>query len=583
MRPELEQIEKIEKYLNGELSAADKAAFELQLAEDPQLREDLRLHQDLMKGLDRIKQIQSVRRAKQHFQRTSWLRWGGFGLGLAAIAVAVFLLLTHQHSQPTAIPGESYTIDLTRDTVLKTAHGALIQIPRGSIDANGAPTIRLSIKEAYSIADMIRYSLTTQSNDQPLSSGGMIDIQPAPGNSARIVRPLTIKLPTNRVETNMQLFKGTLAGNGKINWTSPRPLADTTPQKDLAYGRSLFQTNCAQCHSPAYAVTGPSLAYIGERRSRTWLNSFIRNNQKVLASGDCYSRYIFNAYNKTAMNLFPNLTDRDIDQLLAYLDNESQLTDSKQVPDYKREFDSCRKYRQMEGILDQNRQALIDSNGIRTNVIRRDNTGVIITDTTVVYTDPAPVITIEHPSIYYTFTVESFGWYNVDALLKDLPGIEPSELRVHMTEEYAAEVNVFLIIPGRKILIEGGFLKDSKTDFGFLTEDARIPLPQREQAYVFATGEYQGKAVFEINSFITSTQQTINLQPEAMTKAQIAAILSHLDLNQLSIRVADSRNATRIRAIDTSLAAIARFKPRDCDCDCKLDGPGDISLDEQVK
>jgi hypothetical protein len=183
------------------------------------------------------------------------------------------------------------------------------------------------------------------------------------------------------------------------------------------------------------------------------------------------------------------------------------------------------------------------------------------------------VTTIEHPSIYYTFTVESFGWYNVDALLKDLPGIEASELRVHMTEEYAAEVNVFLVIPGRKILTEGGFLKDSKTDFGFLTEDAQIPLPQHEQAYVFATGEYLGKAVFAIGTFITDRSQTINLQPAPMTKEQITAIVSHLDLNQLSIRVADSRNASRIRAVDTSLAAIARFKPRNCDCDCKFDEP----------
>jgi hypothetical protein len=140
-----------------------------------------------------------------------------------------------------------------------------------------------------------------------------------------------------------------------------------------------------------------------------------------------------------------------------------------------------------------------------------------------------------------------------------------------MTEEYAAEVNVFLVIPGRKILTEGGFLKNSKTDFGFLTEDGQIPLPQGEQAYVFATGEYQGKAVFAISSFITSIQQTINLQPSPMTKEQITAIVSHLDLNQLSIRVADSRNVARIRAIDTSLAMIARFKPLNCDCDCKLD------------
>src|SRR5580658_4602724 len=511
MRPELEQIETIEKYLNGQLSAAERIAFESQLAADPALREAVALQQDIQDALHRISLTAAIKHAKHRLLRNTWLRRGGFGLGAIIIAITALLVLTPPRSGPASIPGEVYTIDLTRDTLLTTIHGARIQIPSGSIDAEGAHSIRLNIREAYTIADMIRYSLTTQSYGQPLGSGGMIDIQPAPGTTARIVRPLTIKLPTSRIEENMQLFKGATNDNGKINWTDPKPLpdgsesinsADSSARKDLAYGRNLFQTNCAQCHSPSRAVTGPPLAYIGQRRSFNWLVRYIRNNQKVLASGDCYSQYIFNAYNKTLMPLYPNLSDKDIDCILHYLQNQSPLVDSNSVPDPKREFDSCRQYRQMADILNRNRQGLIDSNGIRTKVIRRDDTGAIITDTTIVYTTPAPVITVEHPSIYYQFTIESFGWYNVDALLKDLPGIEPSELRVHITEDYAAEVNAFLVIPGRKVLTEGGYLKDSKTDFGFLTEDAQIPLPQNEQAYVFATGEYHGKPVFSISPFI---------------------------------------------------------------------------------
>jgi hypothetical protein len=167
--------------------------------------------------------------------------------------------------------------------------------------------------------------------------------------------------------------------------------------------------------------------------------------------------------------------------------------------------------------------------------------------------------------------VESFGWYNVDALLKDMPGLEPSELRVHMTEEYGAEMNVFLVIPSRKILTEGGFLKDSKSDFGFYNDDGQIPLPQGEQAYVFATGEYGGKPVFAIKGFSIGRQQTIDLQPTARTIQEITDAVSHLDLNQLSIRVDNAPNAAQIRAIDTSLAAIARFKPKDCDCNCGME------------
>jgi len=581
MRPELELIERIERYLDGELSPADKTAFESELAADASLREAVQLQQDIRLGLERASLGSSIRRAKQHYYRRIGYRWGGLGLGLAVVALVAILLATRHDRGFTIVPGvqaathgELYTIDVRHDTLLRTAHGAKINIPRGSIDANGADTVRLEIKEAYTIAEMLRYGLLTQSDGRPLSSGGMIDIRPAEGSSARIVRPINVALPTLRVEENMQRFKGIVDDKGKINWTDPRPLADSSAQKAIAYGKSIFETNCRSCHSLRYSVTGPALAYIGQRRSEEWLYDFIRHNDKVLSSGDCYARYIYNIYNKTPMNTFPELNRADVRHVIDYITSESQLIDSNQVPNYTRELDSCLRYKQLAGALERNREALIRANGPRTDVIRRDDTGAIITDTVVVYTSPAPVTTIEHPSIYYQFTVESFGWYNVDALLKDLPGVLPSELRVQMTPEYAAEVNVFLVLPGRKIFTEGGVLKDSKTEFGFLTEDGQIPLPQGEQAYVFATGEYQGKPVFAVRGFMMARQQTINLQPVPMTKEEITEAIRHLDFNQLAIRVAESPNAVRIRGIDTSLAAVARFKPQHCDCDCGVNFPG---------
>ena len=578
MRPELELIERIEQYLNGELSPADQTAFESELATDASLREAVQYQQDLRAGLERASLSSAIHHAKLHFYRRLWWRWGGFGLGVAVIALVTTLLLTRHDRQSGIVPavradthGELYTIDCRQDTVLHTANGAMIHIPRGSIDGGGTDMVRLEIKEAYNIAAMLRYGLLTQSDGRPLSSGGMIEIQPAGGSSARIVRPIDVALPTLRVEENMQRFKGVIDDKGKVNWTDPRPLADSSARKAIAYGKSLFETNCRSCHAVRSTVIGPALAYIGQRRPQKWIYDFVHNNPKVLAR-DCYARYVFNIYGKTPMNTFPNLSDVDMRNLMMYIANESQLIDSNQVPNYTREFDSCRRYKELAAALEKNRQDLIYDNGLRTRVIRRDDTGAIITDTAIVYTTPAPVTVVEHPSIYYQFTVESFGWYNVDALLKDLPGVLPSELRVQMTPEYAAEVNVFLVLPGRKVFTEGGFLKDSKTDFGFLSEDGQIPLPQGEQAYVFATGEYRGKPVFAVRSFMTARQQRIELQPAPMSKEQIAGAISHLDLNQLGIRVADSRNAVRIRAIDTSLAAIARFKPQHCDCDCEPKG-----------
>jgi hypothetical protein len=44
--------------------------------------------------------------------------------------------------------------------------------------------------------------------------------------------------------------------------------------------------------------------------------------------------------------------------------------------------------------------------------------------------------------------------------------------------------------------------------------------------------------------------------------------IGRLAFDHLSITAADSKNAAEIRATDTTLAAIERFKPKDCNCDC---------------
>ena len=49
-------------------------------------------------------------------------------------------------------------------------------------------------------------------------------------------------------------------------------------------GKTLFQSNCAQCHTPIRVITGPALKGITERvTDRQLLHDWIHNNNKVLA------------------------------------------------------------------------------------------------------------------------------------------------------------------------------------------------------------------------------------------------------------------------------------------------------------
>lgn len=88
-------------------------------------------------------------------------------------------------------------------------------------------------------------------------------------------------------------------------------------------GKALFQSNCASCHSPIKVITGPALKGVTERvPDKGLLHAWIRNNQKVLATGNPYFTKLFNDFNKTPMNVFEgSLTDKDIDAILAYVEN----------------------------------------------------------------------------------------------------------------------------------------------------------------------------------------------------------------------------------------------------------------------
>ena len=85
-------------------------------------------------------------------------------------------------------------------------------------------------------------------------------------------------------------------------------------------GKALFSQNCAACHAIDKKLTGPALLGVQDRwPDQKKLYSWIKNNQAFLKTGDPYANNLYNEYNKTAMNLFPNLTDAEIGAILKYI------------------------------------------------------------------------------------------------------------------------------------------------------------------------------------------------------------------------------------------------------------------------
>lgn len=92
-------------------------------------------------------------------------------------------------------------------------------------------------------------------------------------------------------------------------------------------GKALFQSNCASCHNPFKVVTGPALQGVTQRVPDTnLLHAWIHNNQKVLASGNPYFTKLYNDYGKVNMNLFPDMSNKDIDAILNYIETAKPPT-----------------------------------------------------------------------------------------------------------------------------------------------------------------------------------------------------------------------------------------------------------------
>jgi len=97
---------------------------------------------------------------------------------------------------------------------------------------------------------------------------------------------------------------------------------------DPAKGKTLFNANCAACHKLDKKMTGPALRNIEARLSedqgldREWLYSWIRNSSALVKSGDTYANKIYDEYAGAAMTPMPQLSDEDLNNILAYTAEE---------------------------------------------------------------------------------------------------------------------------------------------------------------------------------------------------------------------------------------------------------------------
>lgn len=87
---------------------------------------------------------------------------------------------------------------------------------------------------------------------------------------------------------------------------------------DPVKGKEIFNTNCAACHKLDAKATGPALRGVGAKYDKAWIYKWVHNSGDLIKSGDAAAVKVFEANNKIPMTPFPQLSEADIDNVIAY-------------------------------------------------------------------------------------------------------------------------------------------------------------------------------------------------------------------------------------------------------------------------
>lgn len=524
-------------------------------------------------------------------------------------------------STPDDFPADEYTINTERDTILVTKNGALLKIPQGAIDAGSKKQVTLEIKEAFTIDQMIRAGLTTRSGEEPMSSGGMIFINTKKGQDASLKKKIDVALPTRFKEPGMKLFKGETGSDGQINWVKPDTLPVTAYDKRMENGKAIFNSKCKSCHSLGKMLTGPDLAhYLRQFSGDTLLvrgyNLHLPRFQgfypELMDTSSGYenplaaklahlseelklNQYIYFCNQKREFGSlgtgFPDLTEADYDGIYQYIQQESDRLHLP-MPKLREQsdcVDSCIAYLKKRNVLlsrkeetENKKAAQIRDNGTQTvetrnpvDVPASPDTPSLSVSNQLIFTDKEVVNPVNQTAVYYQFSIETFGWYNVDVLLKEVNGNTKVELAVRITGSYQEKLDVYLIVPDKKIYTKGGLKNDGSGRYAFAYTDGSIYLPVGATAYILGMTENADGVVFALQSFTISASQEISIELKQSSTENFNKVIKQLNMSDIKISAKETKNAESIRKADTvirnlkeELIKLDDLRPKNCNCDC---------------
>jgi TonB family protein len=253
---QLDRTKNIDRYLSGELSAADRASFEEQLKSNPELQQEVDLQLLIQEASIRASFRADVRHAARKYRLNRILKWGAAGLGTLAVIVATTVWVSSRKQTETQdqvkvaptialsmmeelspnadfapLPIQYFSVPKEGDVFLSD-QSVLLSVPEKAFMLEGKiyrGEAIVQFQEALEAHEIVKAGLNTKSGTDLLETQGMFSIHAyTPEGDQLEINPevgVYVQVPVNEYKEGMQLYDYVDLGNGQADWQNPRALS----------------------------------------------------------------------------------------------------------------------------------------------------------------------------------------------------------------------------------------------------------------------------------------------------------------------------------------------------------------------
>ena len=339
-----------------------------------------------------------------------------FLLGLIA-------LFSCQKAEKEPFNRQTYTINISEETLITTPDGVEFIIPANSLEAD-KEEVEIYITIALDMYSMVKNELYTLTEDnRMLESGGMISLEAEEGVNITSDSSIRVKIPTKAFNPKMSIFQSEMTHNG-IRWKEKEDLIHNESMLNYENGKRLFEERCSACHRVGLMLVGPPLAHVAKFRDSAFLYQMTRNMPGLIMAGDPLALCLWERNYRQMMSPNLDLTDKEISEIYNYIETEAAV---RGVPiDSTRFIDSCL-------IIGNDQMVFFSRNGFR-DTLDRQQSWDSSTNSFSSFNSFSQRKIIKQKLFKYEFDISEFGWFNVDYFFSHrtfLYDIDAFEISLH--------------------------------------------------------------------------------------------------------------------------------------------------------